>query len=136
MAGLTTTQSFSDGDTVTFSGGGSDADDAASDLEALWQTGSDTVCDWTTLGEGGTTACDVTVSFGMSDVTRVVRDPGEALLLAQRAAELTERSNPYILDTLAAAHASAGQFDLAIDVVSRALELVRDRRALKVLIEP
>ena len=70
---------LNDGDTVTFSGGGSDADDVASDLEGLWQTGSDTLCDWATLGEGGTTACVATVSVGMSDVNLVVRDPGEAV---------------------------------------------------------
>ena len=65
-----------------------------------------------------------------------VRDPDEALLLAQRAAKLTAQSNFGILDTLGAAYASAGQFDRAIDVISRALELATktaNRRAIEQL---
>lgn len=49
------------------------------------------------------------------------RRPEEALLLAERAAELTDYRNPSALDTLAAAQASAGRFGDAISTASRAL---------------
>ncbi|NLE36644.1 MAG: tetratricopeptide repeat protein [Pirellulaceae bacterium] len=52
-----------------------------------------------------------------------LRDGGEAVNLASRAAELTGRSNPRILDTLAAAHAQAGRFDDAARTAEVAAEL-------------
>ena len=70
--------SMSDGDTVTFSGVGSDVDNDMSELQALWQTGADILCDWSPLDEGGNTACIATVTTDMTDITLVVRDPSEA----------------------------------------------------------
>jgi tetratricopeptide (TPR) repeat protein len=65
------------------------------------------------------------------------RDPGlhsphEAVRLAREAAELTENADPRVLDTLAAAHAAAGQRNAAIDAARRALALAeaQDRPAL------
>jgi Flp pilus assembly protein TadD len=43
-----------------------------------------------------------------------MRDPGEAVRLASRAAELSGGRDPTILDTLAAAYASAGRFEEAV----------------------
>jgi Flp pilus assembly protein TadD len=49
-----------------------------------------------------------------------MRDPEEAIRLAARAAELTGRADPTVLDTLAAAYAAAGRFDEALRTAERA----------------
>jgi tetratricopeptide (TPR) repeat protein len=51
-----------------------------------------------------------------------VRDPAEAVRLAERAVELTARQDAAMLDTLAAACASAGQFERAVSVAREALQ--------------
>ncbi len=58
-----------------------------------------------------------------------VRKPGEAIRLAQRAAELTGHRDPVVLDTLAAAYAAAGQFDRAVAVAQQALDLAAEVHA-------
>ena len=55
----------------------------------------------------------------------------EAVRLAQRAVELAGRDDPGILDTLAAAHASAGNYDLAVATARRAITLATDAGAEK-----
>jgi tetratricopeptide (TPR) repeat protein len=71
--------------------------------------------------------------------TSVLRDANEAIRLSERAAELTGRRHPRVLDTLAAAQAAAGRFDLAIATCEAALALkpealvaaaIRQRQAL------
>lgn len=57
-----------------------------------------------------------------------VRNPEEALLLAARAVELTNRRDPKVLDTLAAAQAAAGQYALAAGTAQEALALIPDGR--------
>ena len=52
-----------------------------------------------------------------------VRQPEEAVRLAQRAAELTRQRDPEVLDTLAAAQAAAGRFDQAVQTAQAALDL-------------
>jgi tetratricopeptide (TPR) repeat protein len=52
-----------------------------------------------------------------------VRDPAEAIRLAERAAELTGRRDPVALAVLAAAQASAGQFERAAQTAETALDL-------------
>jgi tetratricopeptide (TPR) repeat protein len=52
-----------------------------------------------------------------------LRSPREAVGLAREAAELTGNADPSVLDTLAAAHAAAGQHDAAIEAARRALAL-------------
>jgi choline-sulfatase len=52
-----------------------------------------------------------------------LRNPGEAVRLAERAAERTERRQPVTLDTLAAAYAAAGDFDRAAAVAAEAMSL-------------
>ncbi|MCX7723283.1 MAG: tetratricopeptide repeat protein [Verrucomicrobiae bacterium] len=52
-----------------------------------------------------------------------VRNGAEALELAGRAAELTNRKNPAVLDTLAAAAAETGAFQEAVQTAQAALEL-------------
>ncbi len=56
-----------------------------------------------------------------------VRDPAAAVRLATRAAQLTDRSDPNILDTLAAAFAAAGRFDDAARTAGEAIILARRR---------
>jgi tetratricopeptide (TPR) repeat protein len=51
------------------------------------------------------------------------RDAKQAIIFAQRAAELSKYEDPVILDTLASAYASAGQFDKAVKTSEKALEL-------------
>ena len=51
-----------------------------------------------------------------------VRDPLEAVGLAERAAELTGRQEIKPLDVLAAAYAAAGRFDRAVDTARAALD--------------
>jgi tetratricopeptide (TPR) repeat protein len=52
-----------------------------------------------------------------------VRKPGEAVRLAEGAAEKTARRQPVILDTLAAAYAAAGDFDRAAATAQEATTL-------------
>jgi arylsulfatase A-like enzyme/Flp pilus assembly protein TadD len=52
-----------------------------------------------------------------------VRNPGEAVRLAEGAAERTARRQPVILDTLAAAYAAAGEFDRAAVTAQEAVSL-------------
>jgi len=52
-----------------------------------------------------------------------LRNPGEAVGLAERAAALTARRDPNVLDVLGAAYAAAGDFDRAVGVATEALEL-------------
>lgn len=54
-----------------------------------------------------------------------VRDPQQAIRIAERAAALTERGQPAILDALAAAYASAGRFEEAVATAAAALQLAR-----------
>jgi protein O-mannosyl-transferase len=56
------------------------------------------------------------------------RNGAKALELAQEANEFSDRSNPVILRTLAAAHANAGQFNRAVEVGQLALSLT-DRQS-------
>lgn len=53
-----------------------------------------------------------------------LRAPAEALALARQAAALTERSNPEVLDTLAAAHAASGDFESAAATLGEAIALL------------
>jgi len=67
----------------------------------------------------------------MNDLARIlatcddpkVRDVSKAVEVAERAAELTDRKHPGILDALALAHAEAGRFDRALEIARQALDL-------------
>jgi len=50
-------------------------------------------------------------------------DADRAVALAKRACELTDYGQPAILDTLAAAYASAGAFEKAVEAAEKAIEL-------------
>ena len=52
-----------------------------------------------------------------------IRQPAEAVRLAERAAALTDHLDVRVLDTLAAAYAAAGRFEQAIGTELRAVEL-------------
>lgn len=54
-----------------------------------------------------------------------VREPEEAIRLAERASELTRYKSPQILDTLAVAYAAAGKFLRAAETAETAMELAR-----------
>lgn len=56
-----------------------------------------------------------------------IRDPQEAVLLAETAAKSTEYQNPAVLDTLAAAYASAGRFAEAIERLEAAIPLAKGK---------
>lgn len=56
-----------------------------------------------------------------------LRDGRRAVLVAQQAATLTQGMNASTLDTLAAAHAEAGEFDHAVTIARRALKLATER---------
>jgi choline-sulfatase len=58
-----------------------------------------------------------------TDGDPAVRDPARAVQLAERAAELTGRRDPVLLDTVAAAYASAGDFDRAAATAQQAASL-------------
>ena len=58
-------------------------------------------------------------------------DALEAIAFAERATELTNRQNVYVLDTLAAAYASSGQFDKAVEIAATAIELAQKASADK-----
>jgi tetratricopeptide (TPR) repeat protein len=53
------------------------------------------------------------------------RDGKEAVRLAERAAELTDRKDPHILDTLAAAYAQAGSHLNAVEIAQQAIDAAR-----------
>lgn len=55
------------------------------------------------------------------------RDPERAVGLATRANELTGGSDPVVLDTLAAAYAARGDFDLAAETAAGAADLATSR---------
>ena len=52
-----------------------------------------------------------------------VRQPDEAVRLAERAATLSNRRDPAVLDALAASYASAQQFDKATETAQEAMQL-------------
>ncbi len=52
-----------------------------------------------------------------------IRNGAEAVELAERAAELSDRREPAILGTLAAAYAEAGRFVQALETARKAVEL-------------
>jgi len=62
------------------------------------------------------------------------RNGREAVTLAERACELTGRSDPAVLDTLAAAYAETRRFDEAVTTIQKALKLLSptDNQELRV----
>ncbi len=52
-------------------------------------------------------------------------DPGEALIFARQACELTKYQNPGMLDTMAAALAANGQFDKAAETADKAIQIAK-----------
>ena len=56
-----------------------------------------------------------------------IRRPAEAVQLAERAAALTNRADLRALDTLAAAHAAAGDFRRAVEIAESALQIAVGR---------
>jgi len=63
------------------------------------------------------------------------RDGREAVPLAEKACEFSEQKDPYLLDTLAAAHAEAGRFSDAITTAEKALSLAASAAASQLVLE-
>jgi Tfp pilus assembly protein PilF len=61
--------------------------------------------------------------FLVTNADPKIRQEQEGLHLAERAARLTNSTNPAILDTLAAAYAATGQFDRAVATAKSAVDL-------------
>lgn len=59
-----------------------------------------------------------------------LRDGAEAVRLASRACQITQRKRPRPLATLAAAYAEAGQFPLAVQTAQEALALASGQRSM------
>lgn len=57
-----------------------------------------------------------------------LRDGRSAVLHAEKAVAATSRENPYMLRTLAAAYAEAGQFEQAVSVQKEAIALLKDEK--------
>jgi len=66
-----------------------------------------------------------------TDPDPAVRAPGQALMLAALANELTGHERPMLLATLAAAQAASGEFDRAVQTMERALALADDSSAAR-----
>jgi len=60
-----------------------------------------------------------------------VRNGRSAVTFAEKAVAGTSRQNANFLDTLAAAHAEAGEFEKAVDVQNEAIALLRDQKTKK-----
>ena len=71
-------------------------------------------------------ALDVLASVLASAPDERVRNGSDAVNMAERAASLSGRRRPNILNTLAAAYAEAGRFDDALATGREALQLARD----------
>ena len=63
-----------------------------------------------------------------------IATPEETIQLAKEAARLTNHQTPEILDTLAAAYASAGKFDNAVEIVQVAIKVAGEQQK-KALVE-
>ncbi len=60
-----------------------------------------------------------------------MRNGKRAVALALRAVSLTQRQDPIVLATLAAAHAETGQFDRAVRIGQEAAEVARGKKAAR-----
>ena len=72
-----------------------------------------------------------TASLLASNPEASLRDGAKAVELAERAAQLTERRDPAVLDTLAAAYAEVGRFAEAIEITKRTLTFARQQNNAK-----
>ena len=61
-----------------------------------------------------------------TDTDKDVRDGYAAIKWAQAAVQGKDRNDPEYLDTLAAAYAETGQFEMAVSIIKQALSLARD----------
>jgi len=62
-----------------------------------------------------------------------IATPEETIQLAQEAARLTNHKTPEILDALAAAYASAGTFDKAVEVLQMAMKIATEQQNEKLM---
>ena len=70
--------SETEGYVVTFIGTGSDANHGTTDLTAAWYSGSDVICEATSLPSDGTTTCERLMTVDDTAITLVVKDPENA----------------------------------------------------------
>jgi tetratricopeptide (TPR) repeat protein len=75
------------------------------------------------------TSCSINLAWLLSAHRQTaIRQPAEAIRLAEHAVELTGRRTAEALDVLAAAYASDGRFDAAVRTADEALRLLRATR--------
>jgi len=60
-----------------------------------------------------------------ADDNPAIRNPQQAILLAKKACELSGNKEPELLSTLAAAYATAGRFDDAVETIEKALQIAQ-----------
>jgi len=65
----------------------------------------------------------------MDTGNKQLSDPERAVTLARKACELTGNKHPAVLNTMAAAYASVGKFDMAIETAQRAIDLATFARS-------
>ena len=63
-----------------------------------------------------------------------IRNGRRSVELAQKAVEITKRKNPQCLDTLAAAYAETGQFDMAVKAQQQAISLLTNPEEIEILL--
>jgi tetratricopeptide (TPR) repeat protein len=75
------------------------------------------------------TSCSINLAWLLSAHRQAtIRQPDQAIRLAEHAVELTGRGSADALDVLAAAYASAGRFDEAVQTADEALRILRETR--------
>jgi hypothetical protein len=81
---------------VIFQGSGSDPDHATAELEASWQTGITTLCEWGSLDDDGKSQCFYTIPPDMIEITLLVRDPAGSVATATIAVNVTPNADPLV----------------------------------------
>jgi len=72
-------------------------------------------------------ACSVSGAAVAQEASAELADDEGAIAAGENAARLTEHTDPAVLDTLAAAYASAGRFADATRTLEHAIEISRER---------
>jgi len=65
------------------------------------------------------------LAYALATGPEGLRNPAEAVVLAERAARATRYNSPLVLRTLAAAYAGAGRFEDAVHICERGIQIAR-----------
>ena len=66
---------------VSFMGTGSDSNHNTTELTATWYSGSDIICEATTLPTDGSTMCERVITIDDAEIILVIKDPEQASAL-------------------------------------------------------